>query len=277
MIIIADSGSTKTDWALQEKDGSTLTFCSQGINPFMLSQREITEIVRTEVLGQTKGREISKVFFYGAGCTAQKRPLVTEALSEALACSSINTESDLLGAARALCGKKEGIACILGTGSNSCLYDGNEISRNVSPLGFILGDEGSGAVLGKHLIGDLLKDQFPQSLKTAFFNETEFTQDYILDRVYRQQFPNRFLASLTHFIHKHREQPSIQAFLIENFRTFFIRNIRQYSRRDLPVNFIGSVAFYFSEELKKAAEAEGLCLGKIEKAPMAGLIKFHKE
>ena len=277
MILIADSGSTKTDWALQEKDGSALTFCSQGINPFMLSQREITEIVRTEVLEQTKGKEISNVFFYGAGCTEQKRPMVTEALSEALACSSIETESDLLGAARSLCGNKEGIACILGTGSNSCMYDGSKIVGNVSPLGFILGDEGSGASLGKRLIGDLLKDQLPQSLKTAFFEETKFTQAYILDKVYKQSFPNRFLAGLTHFIHKHRELPSMQDFLIDNFRAFFRRNVRHYSRPDLPINFTGSVAFYFSEELKKAAEAEGFGIGLIEKAPMAGLIRFHRE
>ena len=192
-----------------------------------------------------------------------------------LSVNDIGIYSDLLGAARALCGHEEGIACVLGTGSNSCLYDGKEIIANVPPLGYILGDEGSSAVLGRRLVGDCLKNQLPESVRNEFLSEYGLTQELILERVYRQPLANRFLASLTPFLSKHRDVPEVHSLLVESFVDFFVRNVKQYRRPWLPIHFVGSIANVFSAELKEAAESLGMEIGLILKSPMEGLIRYH--
>lgn len=284
MYLIADSGSTKTDWCLC--DGSTIitTLQSQGINPYHQAEETIEQVLREELLPQLikspeyKDQHAIKVIYYGAGCaneTACNR--VKEAIYKVLNTKDITIHSDLLGAARALCGHEEGIACVLGTGSNSCLYNGKEITANIPPLGYILGDEGSSAVLGRRLVGDCLKNQLPEAIRNEFLTEYQLTQEIILEKVYRQPLANRFLASLTPFLSKHKEVPEIHRLLVESFTDFFVRNVKQYRRPWLPIHFVGSIANAFSAELKEAAESLGMELGTIMQSPMEGLIKYHSE
>ena len=281
MFLIADSGSTKTDWCLCKKGTILNNLQTQGINPYHQSEEAIKEVIREELLPQLpETTEVSKlnIIFYGSGCaneTACNR--VREAIQKVLRTNDITIHSDLLGAARALCGREEGIACVLGTGSNSCLYNGKEIIANIPPLGYILGDEGSSAVLGRRLVGDCLKNQLPDALRNEFLTEYSLTQEIILEKVYRQPLANRFLASLTPFLSKHREVPEIHKLLVESFTDFFVRNVKQYRRPWLPIHFVGSIANAFSAELKEAAESLGMELGTILQSPMEGLIKYYIE
>ena len=281
MFLIADSGSTKTDWCLCKKGTILNNLQTQGINPYHQSEEAIEEVIREELLPQLpETTEVSKlnIIFYGSGCaneTACNR--VREAIQKVLRTNDITIHSDLLGAARALCGREEGIACVLGTGSNSCLYNGKEIIANIPPLGYILGDEGSSAVLGRRLVGDCLKNQLPDALRNEFLTEYSLTQEIILEKVYRQPLANRFLASLTPFLSKHREVPEIHKLLVESFTDFFVRNVKQYRRPWLPIHFVGSIANAFSAELKEAAESLGMELGTILQSPMEGLIKYYIE
>ena len=276
MILIADSGATKTDWCLGEKTTDARVIQTQGINPFHQSAEHIYKVLTEELLPQLgEENHITHIHFYGAGCTPEKSVIVKEQLQALFPDADIDVQSDLLGAARSLCGKEQGIACILGTGSNSCLYDGEKIIANVSPLGYILGDEGSGAVLGKRLVGDCLKHQLPEHICQAFLNETGLTPADIINKVYRQPQANRFLASLTPFLSAHREEPEIQDLLIDCFTEFFKRNVMQYAYEGTEVHFTGSIAWYFQEEVKEAAESLGIRTGKFIKSPIHGLINYH--
>lgn len=279
MILIADSGSTKTDWCLCKKGTVLCTIQTQGINPYHQTEEAIEEVLREELLPQFPTNIVSNtlaITFYGSGCaneTACNR--IKEAIHKVLGTADATIYSDLLGAARALCGHEEGIACVLGTGSNSCLYNGKEIIANTPPLGYILGDEGSSAVLGRRLVGDCLKNQLPEAIRDEFLTEYGLTQEIILEKVYRQPLANRFLASLTPFLSKYREVPEVHNLLVESFVDFFVRNVKQYRRPWLPIHFVGSIANAFSAELKVAAESLGMELGTVMQSPMEGLIKFH--
>ena len=282
MHLIADSGSTKTDWCLCNKGSVVLNIQTQGINPYHQTEEAIEEVLREELLPQLTresrltAHSSTSIVFYGSGCanaTACNR--IKEALFKVLATEDVTVHSDLLGAARALCGHEEGIACVLGTGSNSCLYNGKEIIANTPPLGYILGDEGSSAVLGRRLVGDCLKNQLPEALRDEFLAEYQLTQEIILEKVYRQPLANRFLASLTPFLSKHKEVPEVHKLLVESFVDFFVRNVKQYRRPWLPIHFVGSIANAFSAELKVAAESLGMELGTIMQSPIEGLVKYH--
>jgi N-acetylglucosamine kinase-like BadF-type ATPase len=282
MYLIADSGSTKTDWCLCNKSAILRHIQTQGINPYHQSEEDIENVLRDELLPQMRTQECSdqgsqlSITFYGSGCaneTACNR--IKEALRKVLDTGDITVHSDLLGAARALCGHEEGIACVLGTGSNSCLYNGKEIIANTPPLGYILGDEGSSAVLGRRLVGDCLKSQLPEAIRDELLTEYNLTPEIILEKVYRQPLANRFLASLTPFLSKHKEVPEVHKLLVESFTDFFVRNVKQYRRPWLPIHFVGSIAYAFSAELREAAESLGMELGTIMRSPMEGLIKYH--
>ena len=207
--LIADSGSTKTDWCIVDESGAFSTIRVKGMNPYFQDEEEISSEIEKKLLPAVGDNVIDTVYFYGAGCIFDKVKVVENAIKKHITAKRIFVESDLLGVARAVCGKTEGIACILGTGSNSCLYDGDKIVSNISPLGFILGDEGSGAVLGKLLVGDLLKGILPERLKSLFLEQYGLTPAYIIDKVYRQPFPNRFLAGFAPFLAEHLDEPSI--------------------------------------------------------------------
>ena len=269
LLLTADSGSTKTDWLLQSGNVVIARCTTQGMNPFMIGQTEIETILRHELLTDERFEGVSHICFYGAGCRGKGCETMERALRSVWPqAERITVGSDLLGAARALCGTDDGIACILGTGSNSGLYVGGKLVANVSPLGYILGDEGSGAVLGCRLLGDVLKRQLPQDVCLAFEKRYGLSADAIIQRVYREPMANRFLASFVPFLAAHREHPAIQALLADEFARFFERNILQYERPDLPVHFVGSIAYVFADELRKAALRFGLTMGRILKAPL---------
>ena len=278
MILIADSGSTKTDWCVVEKGELVQQIFTKGTNPFFQSEEEISNEIATALLPELKTNEFDAVYFYGAGCGfPDKIAVVHRALTKHLnVAGNVEVATDMLAAARGLCGREAGIACIMGTGSNSCYYDGESIVANVSPLGFILGDEGSGACLGKLMVGDLLKNQMTPELKEKFLAQFNLTPADIIDRVYRKPFPNRFLASLSPFLAQNISEPCVHDLVLNSFKAFFKRNIMQYENyQNLKVNLIGSVAYYYKEVLAEAAEAMGIQLGTIIQSPMEGLIKYH--
>ncbi|MEG2514178.1 MAG: ATPase [Bacteroidaceae bacterium] len=275
MILIADSGSTKTDWCVVEHGRVVQQIFTKGINPFFQTEDEIHKEVRETLVPMLGEHPIDNIYFYGAGCAfPEKIEIVHSAITRYFKIP-VEVGSDLLAAARALCGKESGIACIMGTGSNSCMYDGRNIVDNVSPLGYILGDEGSGAVLGKLLVGNCLKNQLSPKLKEKFFKEYGLTPADILDRVYKKPFPNRFLASLSPFLSENIQDPTIYALVNKAFRDFFVRNVMQYDYRNYKVHFIGSVARYYKPVLIDVASELGIQLGVIIKSPMEGLVKFH--
>ena len=276
MKLIADSGATKTDWCIGKSPTDCRIIQTQGINPFHQSDEHIRMVLREELLPQLEKEEsITHIHFYGAGCTPEKSVILKGILRTIFPEADISVESDLLGAARSLCGKEKGIACILGTGSNSCEYDGEKIVSNVSPLGYILGDEGSGAVLGKRLVGDCLKHQLPEAICQAFLKETRLSPAEIIDKVYRQPQANRFLASLTPFLSAHREVPEIHRLLVSCFTDFFRRNVMQYAYQGMEVYFTGSIAWYFKEEVKEAAQSLNIRTEKFIKSPIQGLTIYH--
>lgn len=278
MILIADSGSTKTHWCVVDKAVEFKHIFTKGINPFYQTVNEITQEIDLNLIPQLNGIEIEKIYFYGAGCSfPEKKAIVSNALGRSFRKVIIEVQSDLLAASRSLFGDNKGIACILGTGSNSCFYDGKKIVENVSPLGYILGDEGSGAVLGKTLVADCLKNQLPAEIKAKLLDEYQLSPESILEKVYKQPFPNRFLAQLTPFLLKNIDQPSIYNIVYAGFNAFFIRNIMQYQLVDMSVGFVGSVAFYFKEVLDAAAKTNGILISKIDQNPMTGLIIYHSK
>lgn len=278
MMLIADSGSTKTDWCVILDNTPIKRIGTKGLNPFFQSEEEIQQELTHSLLPQLPEGTIDSVYFYGAGCTPEKAPTLRRAIADSLpVVGNIKAYSDMLAAARGLCGREAGITCILGTGSNSCFYDGKEIVNHIAPLGFILGDEGSGAVLGKLLVGDILKNQLSPAIKEVFLKQFDLTVPEIIDRVYRQPFPNRFLASLSPFIAQHLEEPGIRQLVLGSFIAFLRRNVMQYDYTQYPAHFIGSVAHCYKEILQEAAQETGIRIGKILQSPMEGLIQYHSD
>lgn len=279
MIIVADSGSTKTEWV-----SNSLSVTTKGINPVRDTKEEILEVLTTELMPKlypigndhetTEEDKVTEIHFYGAGCIEPFSQTVREALMHLFPRTRIHVYSDLLGAARALCGKSEGIACILGTGSNSCLCNGGEILSNVSPLGYILGDEGSGAVLGRTLVAEMQKGGI-KDLWQAFHEEYGITMPDIINKVYRQPQANKFLASLVPFIKKHIHRPSVRKMVVDEFCRFLERNVKQYERPDLEVNFVGGIANNFIPEIQAACEHCNLKIGRIIARPAEDMYKYH--
>ena len=275
MKLIAESGSTRTEWALVEDNRLIQRAFTEGLNPFFQTRREISRSVRLGLPEHFFKRKLEQVYYYGAGCTSYEKKNVLGASLVAQFKTPIQVESDLLAAARGLFKCEAGIACILGTGSNSCLYDGKGIVKSISPLGFVLGDEGSGAVLGKLLVGDVLKNQLPAALQEAFWAESGLTPAIIMEKVYKGSFPNRFLASLSPFLLRHIEEPAIRDLVSNSFRAFFTRNVMQYDYREHPVYLTGSIAWYYQDILKDVAREFELRLGTIVQSPVQGLIHYH--
>lgn len=281
--LIADSGSTKTDWALlipamYGKPEMVTRITSQGINPVHQSDNEIRQILLSELLPHLSIENVSSVYFYGSGVRPEKEASMARVLSEALSCAEVvEAHSDLLGAARALCGHNYGIASILGTGANSCLYDGSRIVEKTTALGYILGDEGSGAVLGKRFLHDLYSGLLSREIKDDFEKLMKLSLPQIIDRVYRQPLANRFLASLSTFIHDHIDDVGIEALVKRNFEDFLRIHIKPYGREYLPLSFVGSIAHFFSDQLTEVVEAEEYTMGTILQSPIEGLISYHKE
>lgn len=276
MILIADSGSTKTDWLVADGGQRMLQIATQGINPFHQDGDAIEAVIDGELLPKMGDLSPDGIYFYGSGCREDKVELMCGIIGRAFPLSrKIEAHGDLLAAARAVCGNREGIACIMGTGANSCLYDGKRVVENTPPLGYILGDEGSGAVLGKLFVNALFKGQLPEELRDKWFDETGLTLNIIINKVYREPLANRFLASMSKFIAQHISHPVLEEMVTENFREHFRRNVNQYRRKDLEVGAIGSIAYYYRRQLEKAAGDEGYKLGKVMRSPMDGLLAYH--
>lgn len=275
MTIIADSGSTKTDWALLEGEEHTVV-TTRGINPYHQSREEILRIICDELQSRMNRDLVDDVYFYGSGVRPEMEPVIESIVREAFTnINIVEAHSDLLGAARALCGCKEGIACILGTGANSCLYDGSHVLTHTPALGYILGDEGSGAVIGKRFLHDLYSGHLSEKIKSDFETSTGLLLPEIIRRVYREPMANRFLASLSMFIHNHLDDPDIHQLVTDCFADFFLTHIASYHRPDLPVSFVGSIAWYYQEELHEVADALDYVVGTILRTPLEGLISYH--
>ena len=295
MILIADSGGSKTDWALVSLPTDThkyvLKVRTQGLNPFHQSKDVILKALEEELMpalykaAEQSGtfskeydiaEKVTQIAFYGAGCTKALSPIVGEALAVAFPSASIKVESDLLGAAHAVCGHEEGIACILGTGANSCLYDGKQIVANIPPLGYILGDEGSGAVLGKMLLNGIFKGDLSAEIRDLYLEWSGLTYPEIIDKVYRQPLVNRFLAGSSKFIKENLQYAELEELVRYNFDTFFKKNILKYTVSSIRViSAVGGIASAFEEQLRASADSFGYQVGKVLSSPIDGLIEYY--
>ena len=277
MRLIADSGSTKTAWKLIDGSGHVKDIKTSGLNPYSQPEESIFQEVEKVLFPET-GTGIQEIYFYGAGIVnAENGDIIRRALNRIYPEAVVETHSDVLGAARALFGDQAGIACILGTGSNACLYDGKQIIHGISPLGFILGDEGSGSVMGRKLLGDYFKEVMPTRLRDEFSSRFGITREEALNRVYRTEKPNQFLAQFVPFLSEHSNSAYCQEFVQHNFMEFFERNVSKlpdYTK--YPIGFIGSVAFYFSQILNNTASYFGFEETTIIKEPIDGLEKYYR-
>ncbi len=278
MILIADSGATKTSWALI-KDDNILTHDTSGFNPYYMAPSVIRKILSEELIPGITEAEVTRIFYYGSGCSTEKNcAVVGSALAQHFPGAVTEVQHDLLAAARALLGRREGIACILGTGANSCAYDGKKITRNVPSLGYMFGDEGSGANIGRKFLTEYLKKKLAKEIIIAFDEEFEYSLEDILQSTYNEGNPSSYMASFTRFLAKHEHHDDIREILYSSFLEFFTESVSKYDRyKILPVSFVGSVAFYFRHILSEAAWQQGISIGRIEQAPMEGLIRYHKE
>lgn len=276
MILVADSGSTKTEWKVIDNGIPQESLFTSGINPFFLSADEIYLLLKKELPGLS-GYSFKIIYFYGTGCNSEaKNNTVREALNRFFTSEKIWLGSDLLGAARSLCQNDPGIACIMGTGSNSCYYNGSEIVSNVSPLGYILGDEGGGAVIGRKLLSAVLKKQVPDAVVNLFFDTYKITPAEILESVYMKPFPNRFLGQYARFISNNIHIPELQEIIVTSFEEFIKRNLLQYPQAAfLPVSFTGSIAVHFRVFLEELLTRNNLKPGIFTNSPMSNLIKYH--
>jgi N-acetylglucosamine kinase-like BadF-type ATPase len=276
MILLADGGSTKTEWRVIEDGAAGESLYTSGINPFFLSGEDIFILLEKE-LNILSGKSFSKVIYYGTGCSsAIKENIVKRAIEKFFSPDEIFIGSDLLGAARALCQDEPGIACIMGTGSNSCYFDGTRIAANVSPLGYILGDEGGAAVLGRKLVSGVLKKQVPKDVIERFFETYKMSPADILENVYMKPFPNRFLGQFARFLSSNSAVPELRFIITSSFDEFIIRNILQYPEaEDLPVHFTGSIAWHFRPFLEESLKAKNLNPGTITQSPMENLVIYH--
>lgn len=278
IILIADSGSTKAEWCLL--DGKKRkTIYTQGISPYFLNTDQIQQILTIELKSKLKNIEPDEVYYYGTGCSnPENTKSVKQALKKIFKKAKISVDHDLMGAAKALCGHEKGVACILGTGSNSCYYNGKKIIKNSPGLGYILGDEGSGAYLGKKVVQYYLYNTFDPDLMDRFNAKYNLTNVEILDSVYKHALPNRFLAGFVPFLIENRGHFMIENIIEDGFNDFFFNHIYKYRESwTMPIHFIGSVAFGFKDVLKDMCNAYEIELGKVLKNPMDGLVKYHRE
>lgn len=277
MVLIADSGSTKTDWRLIDKAGITIcSIQSRGLNPYFWTEKEIAAIIQQDVL--PKVNMVGQIIFYGSGCgSPEKAQQIFKALLSVFPDSSPKVYGDMLGAARSVLQDQYGIACILGTGANSCVYNGENMIENVPSLGFILADYGSGAVLGKDMISLILREKVPKEIREEFGEKYKLERRQILDHLYNQPGANTFLASFIPFLLKHKNQPPLRNMILENFAQFFNYFVKQYAayRTEIPVGFVGSIAYYFKDLLGASAAEAGILIGDIVQNPMEGLVKYH--
>ena len=277
MILIADSGSTKTDWVLVDENLSRHPFSTRGFNPFLVTGEQIGNILVTEIhIGIDKSL-IKQIYFYGAGCSDDVRcGIVHEALKKFFSNASIEINHDLLGAARALCGTQKGIVAILGTGSNSCLFDGQKIVEQIPSLGYILGDEGSGAYIGKKIIAEYLYRDMPQDLLNLLDKESGMKKEEILSTLYHAEMPSGYLAGFMKYVQQNISHPFVYSLVKKCFADFFEHHICRYNPgKETPMHCTGSVGFHFRDILKSVAQEKNINLEKIIDKPINPLVEYH--
>jgi N-acetylglucosamine kinase-like BadF-type ATPase len=275
--LIADSGATKAEWCLLNNGKKKILF-TQGISPYFLNTDQIAELVTRELLSKLKNITIESIFYYGTGCSnTENARSIKKALARVFPQAQINVNTDLMAAARAVCGHEKGIACILGTGSNSCYYNGKNIVKNSPGIGYVLGDEGSGAYLGKKVLQYYLYNTFDEDLRSRFDAKYVTTTSEILDNVYKKPLPNRYLASFTLFLAENRGHYMIENIIEDGLNDFFFQHLCKYNEVwKYPVSFVGSVASGFKDVIGQLCSSYEFELGRILKNPMEGLIGFHK-
>lgn len=277
-ILIADSGSTKTDWVLLDHNKKIIQIQTIGFNPYFQSSEEISNEIKTTLIPALKDYvgTISHISFYGAGCSStDKINVVKQALFLAFGNVQLEVNHDLLAAARALCGKEKGIACILGTGSNSCLYNGDKIVENVPSVGYFFGDHGSGATIGRMFIQHYFDGKLPSHLKVAF-EKAGYHREVILESIYKKPMPSKYLANVVKFLTNYSSDTYVKDLIKNCFLDFFDAQVSKYTdAKNLPVNSVGSVGFHYKELLADAAKEKGFMIGNIIKSPIDGLIKYH--
>lgn len=274
--LIADSGSTKTEWCLI--DGKKrINVITKGISPYFLTSSQVIDILLAELLPKLRKKTPFEIYFYGTGCSNPTNvAMVKKSIKSVFPSSKITVNHDLAGAARALCGNEKGIACILGTGSNSCYFNGKKIVKNSPGLGYVLGDEGSGAYLGKNVIRHYLYNTFDPDLMDRFNATYKLTPPEILDAVYKKPLANRYLASFAGFLVENRGHYMVENIIEDGINDFFFNHIYKYRESwTLPIHFAGSIAYGFRDVLKSLCDAYELQLGKVLKTPMEGLVKYH--
>jgi len=280
MILIADSGSTKTSWCVVDPSGKTREFDTEGYNPCYSGGEKLIDILKPNLPDNFDPAAVRQVAFYGAGVYEDKYEVIYDALHPIFPNAGIDAAMDLVASARALLGRSPGFAAILGTGTNSCLYDGEKIIHNVDSLGFLLGDEGSGGYMGKRLITDYIRGYMPEEVRKQFWDTFRLTGDQLIDRIYSDPMPNRYCASFTRFLtgdyagHEYLEQQII----FGSFRDFFNRIVKYYTNyQEYTFNSVGSVGWIFRDRLTQVASEFGMVTGNIISSPMEGLVKYHSK
>ncbi|RYY58816.1 MAG: N-acetylglucosamine kinase [Chitinophagaceae bacterium] len=274
--LIADCGSTKSEWSVVG-NGKVKSIITQGISPYFLSSEQIRELLRKELLPKLKNTGIDEIYYYGTGCgNPENVRLVKKALKQLFPEAYIEVTHDLLAASRALCGNQKGIACILGTGANSAYYNGKKIVKNSPGLGYVLGDEGSGAYLGKKVIQYYLYRTFDEELRGRFDLTYLTNSSEILDNVYKQPLPNRYLAGFTGFLVENRGHYMIENIIEDGLNDFFFTHLCKFTESwNTPINFAGSVAYGFRDVISTLCHSYEFEMGKVLKKPMGGLIDYH--
>lgn len=275
--LIADSGATKCEWIVVNNDGKQKTIITTGISPYFLNYGQIAELLQKELMPDLENAEVNEVHFYGTGLgNPNNKTTVCKALKKLFPAAKVKADTDLLAAARALCGNEKGIACILGTGCNSCYYNGKKIMKNTASLGYVLGDEGSGAHLGKKVLQYYLYNTLDEDLKSRFDAMFVTNQMEILENLYKKPFPNRYLAGFAIFLSENRGHYMVENILEDGLNDFFFHHLCKYRESwTLPINFIGSIAFGFKDVLQDLCNSYELDLGHVLKNPMKGLVKYH--
>lgn len=277
MILLAESSSTRTEWNLLDNNGIVESFISDGINPFFQTRKDINHIIRLQLPSQFFSTKINKIYFYGEGCTTIDRRSVVKASLETQFKTPSEIETNLLGAARSLFNNSAGIACILGTDANTCFYDGTSIVKSIESLGYLLGDEGSGASLGRIFLSDCLKGIAPKELIEPFYSKYKINPSEVLDYFYKTPFPNKLLSIMSFFLYEHIEHPYVSEIVHKEMRAFFTRNIFQYEYTDYPIRFVGTFAKMYSFVLRQVAQSLGIYIDIIIENSTTGLVEYHLE
>lgn len=276
-ILIADSGATKCEWCLVKGNKKEIVI-TQGLSPYFLNSAQIESVLRNELLPSLKKPVVDVVYFYGTGClNPANAKIVKKAIAAIFTTAEINVSHDLMAAAKALCGDEKGIASILGTGSNSCYFNGKKIVKNSPGIGYVLGDEGSGAYLGKKVIQYYLYNTFDEDLRFKFDDKYKTNAVEILENVYKKPLPNRYLASFTLFLSENRGHYMIENIIEDGLNDFFYYHLCKYGESwTLPIHFVGGVSFAFKDVVEELCNGYEFTLGKIIRNPMEGLINYHK-